>query len=109
KLQQIFTAIEQQTSGVVSIMFAHQSTEAWTTLCNSILGANMNITGSWANDTETTSALKTNKAFLSSSVTVSCKPNIKEGYSGFKQVKARIEKRIKQEVGELYANGFRGA
>jgi len=28
KLQQIFNAIEQQTSGVVSIMFAHQSTSA---------------------------------------------------------------------------------
>lgn len=110
KLQQIFTVIEQQTKGLVSIMFAHQSTEAWTTLCNSILGANMNITGSWALDSEySNTGLKMNKAFLSSSVTVSCKPNIKEGYAGFKQVKTKIENRIKREVGELYANGFRGA
>ncbi|MDX8340544.1 DUF1156 domain-containing protein [Draconibacterium sp. IB214405] len=109
KLQRIFSAIEEQTSGVVSIMFAHQSTEAWTTLCNSILGANMNITGSWANDTEMTGALKTNKAFLSSSVTVACKPNVQEGYAGFKEVKKNIEARIKVEVRELYSNGFRGA
>ena len=33
-------------------MFAHQSTEAWTTLCNSILKARLNITGSWAIDSE---------------------------------------------------------
>ncbi|WP_431215158.1 hypothetical protein ACQ86N_10795 [Puia sp. P3] len=58
KLLQIFDAIEHQTSDIVSIMFAHQSTEAWTTLCNSILGARMNITGSWATDTEMTGALK---------------------------------------------------
>ena len=34
KLTTIFDAIEYQTSDIVSIMFAHQSTEAWTTLCN---------------------------------------------------------------------------
>ena len=45
KLRQIFKTIEIQTDGIVSIMFAHQSTQAWTTLCNSVLGADMNITG----------------------------------------------------------------
>lgn len=109
KLQQIFSAIEQQTSGVVCIMFAHQSTEAWTTLCNSILGANMNITGSWAVDSETTTALKSDKAFLSSSVTVSCRPNTQTGYISFKAVKKNIEERVKKEVKLLYEYGFRGA
>jgi adenine-specific DNA methylase len=110
KLQQIFTAIEQQTSGVVSIMFAHQSTEAWTTLVNSILGSKMNITGSWPFDSEMGNRMiAMEKLALASSVTVSCRPNIQEGYAGFKQVKAKIENRIKREVGELYANGFRGA
>jgi putative DNA methylase len=109
KLKQIFAAIEKQTSDVVSIMFAHQSTEAWTTLCNSILGANMNITGSWANDTEMTSALKTDKAFLSSSVTVSCRPVVRSGYGSFKEVKREIETTVQHEVEELYRMGFRGA
>jgi putative DNA methylase len=110
KLKQIFTTIEQQTSGVVSIMFAHQSTEAWTTLVNSILGSNMNITGSWPFDSELGNRMiAIAKLALASSVTVSCRPNIQEGYAGFKQVKTKIEKRIKREVGELYANGFRGA
>lgn len=109
KLLEIFSAIEKQTSGVVSIMFAHQSTEAWTTLVNSILNANMNITGSWANDTEMTGALKTNKAFLSSSVTVSCRPSAKSGYGDFKEIKSSIEQRVKDEVKTLYKLGFRGA
>jgi putative DNA methylase len=109
KLQQIFDAIEHQTSDLVSIMFAHQSTEAWTTLCNSIIGSRMNITGSWAIDTEVTGGLKEGKAYLSSSVTVSCRPSKKIGCGDYKEVKNAIEKTVSIEVDELYRLGFRGA
>ena len=109
KLLQIFDAIEIQTSDIVSIMFAHQSTEAWTTLCNSILGARMNITGSWAMDTEMTGALKTDKAFLSSSVTVCAKPSQRIGVANYKEVRNAIELKVAKEVDELYKLGFRGA
>lgn len=109
KLLQIFDAIEHQTSDIVSIMFAHQSTEAWTTLCNSILGARMNITGSWAIDSELTTAAKTGRAVLASSVTVACKPFIKQGFGDYKEVKKSIERTVEKEVEELYQLGFRGA
>jgi putative DNA methylase len=109
KLLKIFEAIEYQTSDIVSIMFAHQSTEAWTTLCNSILGAKMNISGSWAVDTEIIGALKTDKAFLSSSVTVCAKPVSQNGIGNYKDVKKSIEKTVSKEVEELYRLGFRGA
>ena len=110
KLLQIFDAIEHQTSEVVSIMFAHQSTEAWTTLCNSILGARLNITGSWAMDTERTSrSLALIKAALESSVTVSCKPANRSGFGDYKEVKRAIENKVEAEVTELYGLGFRGA
>lgn len=110
KLMEIFKAIEHQTSDIVSIMFAHQSTEAWTTLCNSILGANMNITGSWAIDTEMGSRmLAMGNAALSSSVTVSCVPSQSAGYGDYKEVKKAIEVTVAREVDELYRLGFRGA
>jgi putative DNA methylase len=109
KLKQILKVIEKQTKGIISIMFAHQSTEAWTTLCNSILNSNMNITASWANDTEMTGALKTNKAFLASSVTVSCRPSIKSGYGNYKEIESAIQLKVKEEVKLLYTLGFRGA
>jgi len=109
KLLQIFDAIEHQTSDLISIMFAHQSTEAWTTLCNSILGARMNITGSWAIDTEKQGGLKENKSFLSSSVTVSCKPTLKEGTANFKTIEKEIRIKVEEEVELLYNLGFRGA
>lgn len=109
KMLSIFKVIEHQTKDLVSIMFAHQSTEAWTTLCNSILFSNMNILSSWAIDTEQKSALKTNKAFLSSSVTVSARPSQKNGIGSYKEVKKAIEITVAKEVEELYRLGFRGA
>jgi adenine-specific DNA methylase len=109
KLTEIFSAIEFQTSDIVSIMYAHQSTEAWSTLCNSILGARMNITGSWPMDTEMMGALKTDKAFLESSVTVSCRPSERKGFADFDEVKHDIRQLVKAEVEKLYGLGFRGA
>lgn len=112
KLKEIFSAINYQIEkdGIVSIMFAHQSTDAWTTLCNSILRSSMNITGSWALDTEYSfTGLKQNKAFLSSSVTVSCRSIERGGFGEFKLVKKAIENTVAKEVDELYQLGFRGA
>ncbi len=110
KLLEIFDAIEHQTSDIVSIMFAHQSTDAWTTLCNSILGARMNITGSWAIDTEMSNrTIGLAGAALASSVTVSCVPSQSEGYGDYKEVKRAIEETVAREVEELYRLGFRGA
>jgi len=110
KLLQIFDSIEHQTSDIVSIMFAHQSTEAWTTLCNSILGSRMNITGSWAIDTEMANrnaALA--GAALESSVTVSCIPSISMGVKDFKDIEKSIISKVEKEVSTLYLLGFRGA
>lgn len=109
KLLQIFSAIEKQTAGLVSIMFAHQSTEAWSTLCNSIINASMNITGSWANDTEMMGALKTDMAYLASSVTVACRPSQRSGVGEFRVVRSAIDERVRREVKYLYEMGFRGA
>lgn len=110
KLTQIFDAIEHQTSDIVSIMFAHQSTEAWTTLCNAVLDARMNITGSWPVDTEMANrSLGLAGAALESSVTVSCRPSQRKGLGEYRTVKKEVEKTVSKEVDELYRLGFRGA
>ena len=110
KLTEIFDAIEYQTSDIVSIMFAHQSTEAWTTLCNSILGARMNISGSWPMDTEMANRnVGLSGAALESSVTVACRPSERRGFGEYKEVKRDIEAKVKEEVESLYELGFRGA
>ena len=110
KLTKIFDSIEHQTCDLVSIMFAHQSTEAWTTLCNSILSARMNITGSWAMDSERgVRSIALAGAALESSVTVSCRPQQRKGVGDYKEVKKAIERTVSNEVEELYKLGFRGA
>lgn len=111
KLLSIFQAVNKQVfrDGVVSIMFAHQSTEAWTTLCNSILNASMNFTSSWAFDSEQTAALKKDLASLASSVTVSCRPSQRSGIGSFREVKNAIVSTVGKVVHELYTYGFRGA
>lgn len=110
KLTEIFDAIEYQTKDVVSIMFAHQSTKAWSTLCNSIIDARMNITGSWPMDTEMANrSIGLSGDALESSVTVSCRPSQRQGFAEYKEVKKAIEKNVKEEVNKLYELGFRGA
>lgn len=109
-LTKIFDAIERQTSDIVSIMFAHQTTEAWTTLCNSIISARMNISGSWPIDSEReVRAIALIGAALESSVTVSARPVQKKGYGDYKEVKKEILSKVSQEVDALYQLGFRGA
>lgn len=110
KLTQIFDSIERQTSDIVSIMFAHQSTEAWTTLCNSILSARMNITGSWSIDTEMGNrSIGIGGAALESSVTVACHPSERLSFGDFKEVKHDIINTVSRDVENLYTLGFRGA
>lgn len=110
KLLEVFKAIELQTSDVVSIMFAHQTTEAWTTLCNSILGAKMNIQGSWTMDTEMVNrSIGLSGDALESSVTVACTPSERKGYGSYKKVKRAIQDKVAEEVKTLYELGFRGA
>jgi putative DNA methylase len=110
KLLTIFDAIEYQTKDLISIMFAHQSTKAWTTLCNSILGAKMNIQSSWAIDTERNTRMVANSGnALQSSVTVACRPFQKKGFGDFKEVQKEILQVIQKEVKELYSLGYRGA
>ena len=91
-------------------MFAHQSTQAWTTLVNSILGSKMNITSSWPFDSELSNRMVAiDNSALNSSVTVSCRPVKQEGYGDYKKVKSAILDRVKEEVQLLYDYGFRGA
>lgn len=98
-----------QPDGMITIMFAHQSTKAWSTLIRAILKAELNIDATWAIDTELTSALKANVSVLSSSVTVACRPRVAGGIASFKDIRSEIEKMVQESVKRFWGYGLRGA
>lgn len=95
--------------GLLSIMFAHQSTKAWTALINAIFAAGFTVDSTWPIDTELTTALKADLSALSSSIVVSCRPRIVGSAASFKDVRKEIEKIVEESIKRFWDYGFRGA
>lgn len=94
----------------VTVMFAHQSTDAWTALLSALFEAGLAPDATWPIATEmpnTAWALGT--ASLESSVTVACRPRITGSATSFKQVRIEIEEVVKSSVKRFWSYGFRGA
>lgn len=96
-------------SGVVSVMFAHQSTEAWTALINALFESGMTVTATYPIDTEMITALKSNFSVLASSITVVCRSREIGVAASFKDVRREIEKSVAESVHRYWEYGFRGA
>jgi len=96
-------------NGIISVMFAHQSTKAWTALVYAIFEAGLTVDATWAIDTEKTYALKTGKSVLSSSITVICRPRTLGSAASFKEVRREVEKVVAESVKRFWTYGFRGA
>lgn len=96
--------------GILSIMFAHQSTEAWTALVNTLFEADLTITATYPIETEMKStAFALDTASLESSITVVCRPRVKENVASFKNIRGEIEKTVTRNVKRFWSYGFRGA
>lgn len=90
-------------------MFAHQSTKAWSALIRAIFDAGLTVEATWAIDTELTTALKSWKSALASSVTVTCRPRIVGSAASLRTVRREIEKAVAEAVKRFWNYGFRGA
>ncbi len=95
--------------GVISIMFAHQTTEAWTALINAIFEAGLTVTATYPIDTELITALKSWRSSLATSITVTCRERVKGGGALFKDVKREVEAVVAASVKRFWGYGFRGA
>ncbi len=95
--------------GVITVMFAHQSNEAWQALINALLEAGLNITGTYPIETELTSALKRDVSALASSITVICRPRELSSATSFHDVRQEIEHSVAESVHRFWEYGFRGA
>lgn len=95
--------------GIITVMFAHQSTKAWTALVHAIFEAGLTIDATWPIDTERTFALKASMAALTSSVTVICRPRVVGSAAVFKDVRKEIQNVVAEAVKRFWSYGFRGA
>lgn len=96
--------------GVIAVMFAHQSTEAWTALINALFDAGLNITATYPIDTELKNrSVALGVSALESSITVVCRPRQAGAAASFRDVRREIERVVAESVHRFWSYGFRGA
>ena len=95
---------------LVTVMFAHQSTEAWTALISALFEAGLSPNATWPIATEMPkTALALGTASLETSVTVACRPRVAGSAVAFRQIRAEIQDVVRQAVRRFWSYGFRGA
>ncbi|MGH9891057.1 MAG: DUF1156 domain-containing protein, partial [bacterium] len=95
---------------LVTVMFAHQSTDAWTALISALFEAGLSPDATWPIATEMpTTALAMGTASLETSVTVVCRPRVVGSAASFKAVRGEIEEVVGRSVKRFWSYGFRGA
>lgn len=97
--------------GVVAVMFAHQTTEAWTALINAVFDAGLSVTATYPLDTELANRARAiESSALASSITVICRRRQVGAAASFKDVRKEIEKVVAETVHRFFdVYGFRGA
>jgi adenine-specific DNA methylase len=97
--------------GLSCVVFAHKTTEGWEALLTGMLRAGWAITASWPITTESGSRLRArDSAALAASVHLVCRPrDANAGVGDWSDVKAAMEKRIREWLPTLTKHGVRGA
>jgi adenine-specific DNA methylase len=97
--------------GIGCVVFAHKTTEGWESLLTGMLHAGWVITASWPITTEmATRMVARDTAALAGSVHLVCRPrDPNAGVGDWSEVKATMERRIRQWLPTLLKHGVRGA
>lgn len=97
--------------GVGCVVFAHKTTEGWEALLGGLLRGGWVVSASWPIATERSGKLGgKDKAMLMTSVHLVCRPRPADaGVGDWGEVKAAMEKRIREWLPTLVKHGVRGA
>lgn len=96
--------------GVIIVMFAHQSSKAWSSLIRSLFRAGLTIDATWPIDTERGArALAIGASALASSITVVCRIREVGTDASFKDVRQQIHTEVGQSLQRFWGYGLRGA
>jgi putative DNA methylase len=101
--------------GIACVVFAHKSTEGWEALLGGLIRSGLVVTGSWPIETEMKNKVSgaqvgVQKAMLLASIHLVCRPRPADaGVGDWTEVKAAMEKRIREWLPTLVKHGVRGA
>jgi adenine-specific DNA methylase len=112
KLAQVFSEAKRicGESGLFSVIFAHQETEAWAALIEALFSAGLTIDATWPIEMELKNRMRgLNSAALETSITVVCRSRVVGSAVSFKDVRKEIEKAVQDSVKRFWDYGFRGA
>ena len=97
-------------SGIVIIVFAHKSTDAWESIINALLRSGLYLTASWPINTEMKARLRAKEsAALASSIYMVCRKRIKKETAYFNEIKPILEKRIHDKLDQFWNEGISGS
>jgi len=111
-LTQAFQEIHRvlKPEGVAVIVFAHQSTDAWEIVIQSLLKSGLVLTASWPVHTEMTGRLRAQESgALASSIYMVCRKRTEEKVAYFNEIRPAIEQRIQEKLAQFWNEGIGGA
>lgn len=96
--------------GIVCIVFAHKSTEAWETIINALLNSGLYLTASWPIHTEMKARLMAKEsAALASSIYMVCRKRTEKNAGYYNEIKPQIGARIKEKLDQFWNEGIGGS
>lgn len=96
--------------GIISIVFAHKTTQAWETLIEALLESDITPTSSWPVHTEREArTVAQESAALASSFFLACRKREGNRTAYFKDIKQELDKRIMERLDHFWQEGIRGA
>lgn len=99
-----------RSKGIVCIVFAHKSTDAWETIINALLNSGLYLTASWPLHTERKARLQAREtASLASSIYMVCRKRTEKSTTYFNEIKPHIEARIKEKLDQFWNEGIGGS
>lgn len=106
--QEIYRVLRPK--GIVCIVFAHKSTEAWETIINALLNSGLYLTASWPLHTEMKArSIAQETASLASSIYMVCRKRTEKSTAYFNEIKPQIETRIKEKLDQFWNEGIGGS
>jgi putative DNA methylase len=96
-------------NGIVTIVYAHKTTEGWETLLNSLVNAGFVVTASWPIHTERSGRLRgQSSAALASSIYMVCRKHNRDKVGFYNELKNEIKNKVEEKLLQFWNEGIAG-